>query len=850
MDFHTLPAKHCFYLAILMAIALVSPRAGYANPTFQEAFDKQISIMLLIEPTTGNIVDANQAAGKFYGYPRDYLRTMTIQEINTLTPEQVAEERKQARIEGRNFFIFRHRVADGEIKTVEVHSVPLDFGGRTLLYSIIRDISKERALLQDIWHYQSNLEQMVEAQTHIIEKKAFQTVIIMGGSLIFLLCLVVLLIFALKRGNQARKKAEEKEVSLRKLSQAVEQSPATVIITDANGLIEYVNPKFEEITGYSFDDALGQNPSMLSSGQKSKEEYKELWQTILSGNDWQGEFRNRRKDGTLYWENSIISPIKAPDGSITNFLAVKEDITERKKVEETLRANEELLSNLTAQAPGLLYQYLLRPDGTSCFPYVSDAVHEIFGLAPENIKENADAVFATGHPEEAEKIAQKIIQSAENLTPWHDEFRVILSGQPSSWREGRAIPQRLEDGSTLWHGFITNIDQRKHLEEQVRRSQKMEAVGLLTGGIAHDFNNILGIILGNLELLQRMVSDNEKASNRVEKALNGAKRGAKLTRRLLSFSRKVPEEVILTQVNEFIGSLEDLIAKSLMASINVETKLSVGLWPVEIDPSDLEDAILNLSLNARDAMPDGGTLTVETSNVTLDEDYVSQNPGSKVGDFVMISLKDTGVGMSTEVKEKILEPFFTTKDQSKGTGLGLSMVYGFVQRSNGHLKIISEINKGTTFRIYLPRALKEEQNEQGASEEVTLPRGTETILVVDDEQALLDIAVSQLEELGYKTHSAFNGKEALRVLEDNSDIDLLFSDVIMPDDLDGYQLAFAVNETHSNLKVLLASGFTEKREAYIKGDNKYMAALATNLLKKPYTQSEMAQAIRQALDEE
>jgi CheY-like chemotaxis protein len=378
----------------------------------------------------------------------------------------------------------------------------------------------------------------------------------------------------------------------------------------------------------------------------------------------------------------------------------------------------------------------------------------------------------------------------------------------------------------------------------------MEAVGHLTGGIAHDFNNILGIVLGNLELLKRQVGADENALRRVEKAISGAKRGAKLTSKLLSFSRKAETSVKLTEVNRSIENLEELIAKSLTASVEVKTVLASDLWPVRVNSDELEDMLLNLSLNARDSMPDGGNLTIETSNKMLDEAYVRLNPDGQIGDFVQISVTDTGVGMTDETMASMYEPFFTTKEVGSGTGLGLSMVYGFVQRSGGHLTASSQVGKGTTFRIYLPRTEDEGDDNVTSSEIDHLPTGDETILIVDDERDLRETAGVLLQEMGYTTLSAGDGAEAVGMLESHPEIDLLFSDVVMPGGMDGYQLAEQANKMKPGLRILLASGFT-KRVSDQSGENSLFASnLAKNLLKKPYRASDLAVAIRRCLDEE
>ncbi|MBL4906451.1 MAG: response regulator [Sneathiella sp.] len=407
--------------------------------------------------------------------------------------------------------------------------------------------------------------------------------------------------------------------------------------------------------------------------------------------------------------------------------------------------------------------------------------------------------------------------------------------------------QRLSDGGTII--LSTDITERKQLEEQVRRTQKMDAIGQLTGGVAHDFNNILGIIQGNLELLYDQGVE-EAQLVFLYNAQRGIDRGADITRKLLAFSRKDVRKDDLADINTLIGNLEDLVARSLTAYVNVQTHLATGLWPVIIDEGDFEDALLNLSINARDAMPDGGTLVIETVNKTLDEDYVRVNPEGKTGDFVMISVSDTGVGMDKETKERVFEPFFTTKERGKGTGLGLSMVYGFTQRSGGHLQIYSEQGKGTTLRLFLPRANERQvgkvTNEQ---EPRVLPRGGETILIVDDEDELREITSRHLQNLGYNTVETKNGDHAFQLVQQRNDIDLMFSDVVMPGELDGYQLAEKVHKKLPSLKILLTSGFNRPLGEFSGDEGDYIMELTRNMLAKPYNKRELAEAIRQRLDE-
>lgn len=421
-------------------------------------------------------------------------------------------------------------------------------------------------------------------------------------------------------------------------------------------------------------------------------------------------------------------------------------------------------------------------------------------------------------------------------------------------RDGSTVPVRLfgrclkRNGKDYIWSCVEDISKLKQLEEQVRRSQKMDAVGSLAGGIAHDFNNILGIIQGYLELTRQSVLGNEKAIKRIDSALDATRRGAKLTRKLLSFSRVEERELVTISVNPFIERLVSFIAKSLTASIQVKTNLADDLWPVLLDPQDFEDAILNLSLNARDAMPNGGTLVIETVNKHIDGFGVEPGLELVAGNFVMMSISDTGTGMTEETRERLFEPFFTTKERDKGTGLGLSMVYGFVKRSGGYIKVYSEQDEGTTFSLFFPRAAGDSDVELAPQAGVTAPLGSEAILVVDDEDALRDVAATYLSDLGYTVFTADCGESAIQRLIKNPEIALVFSDVIMPGEIDGYQLALACHEVRPDIRVLLTSGYTKKLQRYKNGRHAYLSGLVSNLLHKPYGRLELAIRIRQTLD--
>jgi PAS domain S-box-containing protein len=518
------------------------------------------------------------------------------------------------------------------------------------------------------------------------------------------------------------------------------------------------------------------------------------------------------------------------------------DITDRKQVEEEVRTYAELFKQWKTSS----FIGVIQSTASGDILDTNDAFLNMFGYSRQDLDSgNLDWTKLT--PTEFLYLDEAALEEVDTKGFWTAFEKECIH------KKGHRVPiiiggSRYKADPDEFIVFVIDISKQKHLEEQIRRSQKMEAVGLLSGGIAHDFNNILGIVMGNLEILQDLVADNDKAQGRIKMAFKGAKRGAELTRKLLGFSSRVPQDMELTAINDSIRDMQELISKSLTLKINITHSLADHLWMTHLDAGDLQDAVLNLALNARDAMPEGGELIIETANKVLDESYVQQYPEGKVGDFVLLSVSDTGYGMTAEVRDKVLEPFFSTKEEGKGTGLGLSMVYGFVLRSGGHMNIYSEPGEGTIVRLYLPRAQEETKTTEAELKQTSFPRGKETILVVDDEEHLVDIAVAYLESLGYQTVAALNSSQALKALADNRDIDLLFSDVIMPGGMDGYELAIQATKNQPGLKTLLTSGFTKKREEYTNDDNAVYLRLSASLLSKPYNKIDFATAIRKALD--
>ncbi|MBT4522984.1 MAG: response regulator [Halieaceae bacterium] len=414
-------------------------------------------------------------------------------------------------------------------------------------------------------------------------------------------------------------------------------------------------------------------------------------------------------------------------------------------------------------------------------------------------------------------------------------------------KDGTRVPiiiggTKYRDDPAEYIVFVIDLSAQKQLESHLRRAQKMEAIGQLTGGIAHDFNNILGIIMGNLDLLKDQLVGDTTVLKRVATIDRSVQRAVDLTKQLLEFSRHQATDVVMSDINQVVLDMSDMIKRSITPAVEVNQDLAEGLWLTDINLGDFQDALVNLVLNARDAMPDGGRLTIETRNCHLDATYCFHHFGATPGEYVQLIVSDTGVGISSEQQVKIFDPFYTTKDPGKGTGLGLAMAFGFVTRSNGYIDVESELGVGTTFHLYFARtAAQVPVNSIVDRQPEANSRGSGTILAVDDEEELAALAKESLEAVGYRVLTATNGKEALERLAEHPDISLLFSDVVMPGGINGYELAEQAMGIRSDLKILLTSGHTEK----VSG----RAQQAYNPMMKPYSFTDLIRRVQSLLDE-
>ncbi len=636
------------------------------------------------------------------------------------------------------------------------------------------------------------------------------------------------------RAEEALQKSEER---FRALSDAAHGG---IIIHD-QGIILECNSGLSDITGFSYRELIGSNGLNLIA----PDSLDTVLANIKRGYDKSYEVQGVRKDGSLYplaikGKNTTY---KNRDVRVIEFF----DITEQKEAKNQLDKQRNLFERVLESIPTPVFY----KDKELKFMGCNQAFLDYIGMDRDQIigknSHDLESSYLADMYDEADKelfkegekqVYETQIKFADGS--YHDVmyYKSVFHYSPN------------EIGGLI--GVILDISERKQaeveyarLQKELQQAHKMDAVGQLTGGIAHDFNNILGIIIGNLDLLKGTITGDEKVHDRVATIRKSAQRAADLTKQLLSFSRKESSLLTIANINQTIKTMDSLIGRTITPEVTLELKLADGLWLVEVDTGGLENALLNLILNARDAMPNGGLLEIKSCNCTLDADYCEQNPGVTPGEYVQLIVSDSGEGISIQQQERIFEPFFTTKLQGKGTGLGLSMVFGFINSSKGHVSVSSELDIGTTFRLYFPRAKgKSESLTESVANSERLLRGNETILAVDDEEELLELAEDSLHSLGYRVLTARNGKQALDQLAENSDIALLFSDVVMPGGISGYDLAEQATATRPDLKVLLTSGYTGKATAH----NNQMRFDA-NLLSKPYTQSELGQQLRLLLGE-
>jgi PAS domain S-box-containing protein len=624
-----------------------------------------------------------------------------------------------------------------------------------------------------------------------------------------------------------------------------------IFMLDAAGLVTSWNRGAQRFKGYNESEIIGQHFSRFYT---EEDKAIDLPQTALRTAREEGRFEQEgwrvRKDGTRFWAHVVIDPIRDAEGNLVGYAKITRDLSERRRAEDELRESQEQL-RLLVQGVTDYALYMLDPNGR--VSSWNAGAERIKGYTRDEILGHHFSRFYTEEEREA-GVPSKALKQAAAEGRWETEGWRLRKDGSRFWAHVVIDAIRNDAGELIGFAKITrDVTERKNAERELAQarealfqSQKMEAVGQLTGGVAHDFNNLLTVIIGGLDTIARSKpTDTARIRRALEMSRHAADRAAGLTSRLLAFSRKQPLEPTPSDLNTLVRNMADLLHRTLGEQIELESVLSPRLWTVEIDQNQLESTILNLAVNARDAMPSGGKLTIETQNTFLDESYAATDAEVRPGQYVLIAISDTGSGMSKSTLARAFEPFFTTKEAGRGTGLGLSMVYGFVKQSGGHVTIYSEEGEGTTVKLYFPRhrASEATPDEEGNEPEYPSASENEVVLVVEDNPEVRAFSVMSLSELGYRVLQAADAEGALSILRSDHRVDLLFTDVVLPGRT-GRVLADESAIARPGLKVLFTTGYS--RNAIVHHGR---LDAGVRLLQKPFTFDQLTSRVRGVLDE-
>lgn len=872
-------------------------RLRESEELFRSMFKHHKAVMLLVDPSTGKIVDANHSAETFYGYSASQLCAMNAGQINALPLEEIKTLRGLAAKGERTHFIVPHRLASGEIRTVEAYASPIKQNDRTLLFSIIHDITDRQ---------------------------------------------------------QAQEMLLQSQVKYRTVADFTYDWECWV---DSAGNFLYVSPSCQRITGYSSDEFIA-DPNLMVRIIHPDDHHMcsfhfEEDRRFETDRICEMDFRIVRRDGQIRWISHKCQPVFDQEGRFIGRRGSNSDITDRKRAEQELIESHERFRNFLNATDDLVFI----KDQHSRYLFVNKANQNFFGLSendiigktdleliPEGlarqcmasdklaIEKNNLVVLEEHHGDTffqirkfpvpvgndgmgvggfitditelkrsedskrllstaiAQAVEAVIITDANGVIQYVNPAQEIMSGyrrdeligatpnifksdfhddefydkfwkminNGNAW-SGRFINKR-KDGATYYEdatispvynksGKLTNFVVVKHdvskqikLQEQFLQSQKMEAVGTLAAGVAHDFNNLLQAVLGYCELMLLRKKEDEPDYKDLVKIQQAGRRGADLVKKLMALSHKTETQHKPVDLNREVSASCDLLTRTLPKNIDIKLYLKDSLNFIKADPSNIGQVLMNLSVNARDAMSDGGTLTIQTTDVRLDDDYCYSHPEFEPGEYVLLTVSDTGVGMDQDTVSRIFEPFFTTKARGKGTGLGLATVYSIVKQHGGHITCQSKPNIGTTFNIYFP-AIRDDRKTQEQKVDRPIMGGTETILLVDDEEAIRDLITKLLRRFGYDVITASDGKEALDIYQDKgSSISLVLLDLNMPV-MDGGQCLSEILKVNPAAKVLLASGYST-----IGSTKNFTSEGAKGFVTKPFDTSHLLNKIREVLD--
>jgi PAS domain S-box-containing protein len=633
--------------------------------------------------------------------------------------------------------------------------------------------------------------------------------------------------------NRIRRNLVQREELFRLIS---ENAADLIAVVDIHGKRIYNSFSYEKVLGYTAEE-LRSSSSFEQIHPEDRQRVKEAAEEArVTGVGRPIEYRFRHKDGTWRVLESTASVIRNSEGDSDKLVIVNRDVTERKRAAEALQRSETGFRSVVADAPYGIF----KADLTGKLLMVNPALEKMLGYKSQDelLAVNLTSGIYRHHAEyqKMNDLFQRDQHFKDVEVEWKRKDGAFIMVRCSGW------PVK-DESSAYIEVFAEDVTERRVLERQLRMAQKMEAVGRLSGGIAHDFNNLLGVILGYIQVIKRNLVPGQSMHEYAEEIEKASQRAVALTRQLLAFSRQQILEPVILNLNTLVSEMEKMLPRLIGEDIQLRLMLDSTIGHVKADTGQIEQVVMNLAVNARDAMPDGGKMTIQTENAELDLAFTREHPGSVEGQYVMLAVKDTGLGMDPETQAQIFEPFFTTKGRDKGTGLGLATVYGVVKQSNGYITVESEKGKGALFKIYLPRVEQPVATRSAGAQEPRTVRGSETILLVEDAEPLRMLAKLFLKENGYQVLTAADGAEAQQVAAQNpGPIHLLLTDVVMPG-INGRVLAESLAPRHPAMKVLYMSGYTD---SFIAGHGVLEEGI--HLLHKPFTEEELMRKVREILD--
>jgi len=777
--------------------------------------------MLCIAGFDGHFKRLNSVWEKTLGFTHEELLARPYVEFVHPQDRQatISEAQKLATGVHTTSFENRYRCKDGSFKWLLWNATALP--DQHLIYAAARDITERKQTEEAVLRSHNELERRIRERTAELTRANEA---------------LLAEITERKQAEASLRNAEKRYRSI------IENAVEGFFQTTPGGQYVSVNSALARMYGYNSPDelmrAVGDIGGQVYVDLNRRAEFKRIMEACDVVRDF--EYQAYRRDGNKIWLSENARAVRDANGNILYYEGTVEDITAYRQAEEQLRHQEAEHRRLIENMPEVVW----KADEQGKAFFISEKIKNAFGYTPEEIRHEGEHLwFGRMHPDDRERVREAYSKLFRENLPFNVEYRIQHRDGRWMWWHDRAVGTKGNHGERYAEGLLSDITERKQMEQQLRQTQKMEAIGQLAGGVAHDFNNLLTVIRGHTDLLIDHIGQTDALRRNVEQIQKSADRAASLTRQLLAFSRKQVLQPKVLDLNAVVAEMGKMLPRLIGENISLIIAAAPSLGTVKADPGQIEQVILNLAVNARDAMVQGGRLTIETANVDLDEAYARQHITARPGRHVMLAVSDTGCGMDPETQSHIFEPFFTTKELGRGTGIGLATVYGIVKQTGGWIWVYSEVGKGTTFKIHLPRVDEADEVVGESKAPVGVRRGSETVLVVEDNDSLRQLTCEFLVGAGYAVLAAQDGAEAIRIAGGHSgEIHLLLTDIVMPG-INGHELAQRLASLRPDTKVLYASGY-----AGVAVLQQGVLEEGSSFLPKPFSRDALAQKVREVLE--